>query len=304
MLKDTLPELLLGVVMLLPICKQHWLALLCCVVLLAGSPGVKARELAASADDMVEVEVATVGVAGFGGPPVVLLREPGAREVIPIFVGDNEARAILRGLAGHSMSRPMTHDLIGALLDRLDASLERVYVDAIINNTFFGMLELKLPGQAGQLHVDSRPSDAIALAIRTGAGIFVAPQVLDAAREIAYEGLDEQLVVVLGITVTPVSGDLREALSLPDRPGVLVSDVHGPAAESGLEPGALLLEVNGEIPDTPLRFLELVHDTAAEQDARLRYWQAGEEHELKLGTDVPPRQPMPQPRHELPGIRT
>ncbi|MCE8004162.1 PDZ domain-containing protein [Halomonas sp. MCCC 1A11081] len=279
--------------------------MLCGVALLAASLGTaNARELAAEIDEMVEVEIATVGVAGFGGPPVVLLREPGAREVIPIFIGVNEAGAILRGLAGERSPRPMTHDLLSDVLGEMEATLERVYVDAIVDHTFLGMLELSLPGRDERIRIDSRPSDAIALAIHAGASIHVAPQVLEAARDIEYEGLDDQVVVALGITVAPATDDLREALGLPDQPGVLVSDVRGPAAEAGLEPGALLLEVNGEVPETPLRYLELVRDTAVDEDARLRYWQQGEEHEIEVTTDVPPREPMPRPRQDVPGIRT
>jgi bifunctional DNase/RNase len=290
--------------MSLPFRWHRLLSLLCGAMLLTGSMGVGARELAADIDEMVEVEVATVGLAGFGGPPVVLLREPGAREVIPIFIGINEAGAILRGLSGERSPRPMTHDLLGSVFGEFEATLERVFVDAIIDHTFFGMLELRLQGREETLLIDSRPSDAIALAIHAGASIHVAPQVLEAARNIQYEGLDDQVVVALGITVAPVTDDLREALGLPDRPGVLVSDVHGPAAEAGLEPGALVLEVNGEVPDTPLRYLELVRDTAVDEDARLRYWQDGEENEMEVTTDVPPRQPVPRPRQDVPGIRT
>ncbi|WP_035591798.1 bifunctional nuclease domain-containing protein [Halomonas sp. KM-1] len=291
--------------MSLPKLGSYLLSLLCGVALLAASMGAaSARELAAEIDEMVEVEIATVGVAGFGGPPVVLLREPGAREVIPIFIGVNEAGAILRGLAGERSPRPMTHDLLSDVLGEMEATLERVYVDAIVDHTFLGMLELSLPGRDERVRIDSRPSDAIALAIHAGASIHVAPQVLEAARDIEYEGLDDQVVVALGITVAPVTADLREALGLPDQPGVLVSDVRGPAADAGLEPGALLLEVNGEVPETPLRYLELVRDTAVDEDARLRYWQQGEEYEIEVTTDVPPREPMPRPRQDVPGIRT
>ncbi|MGY6564386.1 bifunctional nuclease domain-containing protein [Billgrantia aerodenitrificans] len=291
--------------MSLPKLGSYLLSLLCGVALLAASMGAaSARELAAEIGEMVEVEIATVGVAGFGGPPVVLLREPGAREVIPIFIGVNEAGAILRGLAGERSPRPMTHDLLSDVLGEMEATLERVYVDAIVDHTFLGMLELSLPGRDERVRIDSRPSDAIALAIHAGASIHVAPQVLEAARDIEYEGLDDQVVVALGITVAPVTADLREALGLPDQPGVLVSDVRGPAADAGLEPGALLLEVNGEVPETPLRYLELVRDTAVDEDARLRYWQQGEEYEIEVTTDVPPREPMPRPRQDVPGIRT
>lgn len=281
--------------------RQAWLLL--GAVLLTTALEAGARELAVEVDDMVEVEVATVGLAGPFGPPVVLLREPGARQVIPIFVGPTEAGAILRGLAGERSPRPMTHDLLSDVLGEVGARLERVYVDAIVDDTFLGMLELSLPGRDDRLRIDSRASDAIALAVYAGASIHVAPQVLEAAQDIEYEGLDDRVVVALGITVAPVTEDLREALELPDRPGVLVNDVYGPAREAGLRPGALLLEVNGEVPDTPLHYLELVRDTAENEDVMLRYWQEGEELTMEVTTDVPPRQPMPKRQEDVPGVR-
>lgn len=287
---------------LLPFLRRL-LVLTLLVVLLAAWGQAAARELAAEPDTMVEVEVATVGIAGFGGVPVVLLREPGAREVIPIFIGPVEAGAILRGLSGDRPRRPMTHELLGDVLAGIEVSLERVYVDAIVDNTFLGMLELRLAGRDDPVRIDSRPSDAIALALTAGASIHVAPQVLEAAREIEYEGFDDQVVVALGITVAPLDDDLREALGLPDETGLLVSDVSGPAQEAGMAPGALLLEVNGETPESPMHFLELVRDTPEDEDARLRYWQEGEEHQLELSTDVP--DPRPRAREPAtPGIET
>lgn len=282
---------------------RRLLALPLLVVLLVAWEQAAARELAAEPDTMVEVEVATVGIAGFGGVPVVLLREPGAREVIPIFIGPVEAGAILRGLSGDRPRRPMTHELLGDVLDGIEVSLERVYIDAIVDNTFLGMLELRLAGRDDPVRIDSRPSDAIALALTAGASIHVAPQVLEAAREIEYEGFADQVVVALGISVTPLDDDLREALGLPDETGLLVSDVSGPALEAGMAPGSMLLEVNGEPPETPMHFLELVRDTPEDEDARLRYWQEGEEHELELSTDVP--DPRPRRREPAtPGIET
>ncbi|MFC3284561.1 bifunctional nuclease domain-containing protein [Litchfieldella rifensis] len=258
------------------------------------------RELAADIDDMVEVEVATVAIAGPAGPPVVLLRRPGAQEVIPIFIGPIEAGAILRGLRGDQPRRPMTHELLSDVLDGVEVRLERIYVDAIVDNIFLGMLELRVEGRDNPVRIDSRPSDAIALALFSGATIHVAPQVLDAARRIEYEGLDEQVVTALGVTVISVTDDLRDALELPDRDGVLVSGVSGPAEQAGMEPGALLLEVNDQTPETPMKFLELVRRTPSDKEARLRYWQAGEVHELDLSTDIPT--PRPRAEQEEPGI--
>ncbi len=270
----------------------------CLILLMAWSLSAQARELAVEPEEMVEVEVATVGTAGMAGVPVVLLREPGAREVIPIFIGVNEAQAILRALAGERPPRPLTHELLGDVLEGAEVSLSRVYVDALTDSTFLGMLELTLPGRDEPLRIDSRPSDAIALALNAGASIHVAPEVLEAARQIEYQGFDDQVVVALGITVTPLDDDLREALGLPDHAGVLVSDVRGEAAEAGLAPGDLLLEVNGETPDSPLHFLELVRDTPAGEPARLRAWQQGETIEVELSTEVP----MPSPRRRTPEL--
>ena len=280
-----------------PLTRQMLIALFGCLALACWPIPAGARQLAASIDEMVEVEIATIGVATFGGSPVVLLREPNARAVIPIFIGGNEAHAILRGMHRIRTPRPLTHELLASVLDGLEVHLERVYVDDLADNTFFGMLELRVAGHDAPLRIDSRPSDALALALQFGASIHVAPKVMEAARQIEFEGLDDQIVTALGITVNPVTADLRIALALPDRPGVLVSEAIGPAQEAGMESGSLIVEVNGETPNSPLQFLELVHKTPAGTDAQIRYWQDGENFEIELATDVPAprRRPAPSP---------
>lgn len=155
-----------------------WCLALC--LLLPGSP-VAARELAVPPEAMVEVEVVSVGLAG-PGVPVVLLREPGARTVIPIFIGSVEAEAIRRGLFGARPQRPLTHELLGDVLAGLEVRLERVYVDAIVDGVFLGMLELRVGKEdPTPLRIDSRASDAIALGLQSGASIHVSPQVLETA---------------------------------------------------------------------------------------------------------------------------
>lgn len=262
-------------------------------------PFAQARELAVEPDEFVEVEIATVGVSPFGSP-VILLREPEAREVIPIFIGTAEAKSILRALRGLEPQRPMTHDLLGKVYGAFDARLVRVYVDDLRDDIFFGMLEFEVEGHDEPLRIDSRPSDALALALRAGATIHVAPKVREAARRIEYEGLENEVVSAIGLTVSPVTPELREALELPDRDGVLVTDSRAAAAEAGIVPGALIVTVNGEVPTTPWRFLELVRDTAEDENARIVYWQEGEEHEIELPTDVP--DPEPRDPEEDEGI--
>ncbi|QJQ95101.1 MULTISPECIES: bifunctional nuclease domain-containing protein [Halomonadaceae] len=264
------------------------------LLLLGVLEGAIGRELAVDVEEMVEVEVATIGMERHTGLPVVLLREPGANEVITIFVGAAEAEAILRSLHGVRPRRPLTHDLLSSVLEGTEMRLERVYVDALEANTFLGMLELRIAGRDAPVRIDSRPSDAIALALQAGASVHVAPQVMAAAQHIEFEGLDDQVLTALGITVAPVTEDLRDALQLPDREGVLITDVSGPAEQAGMQPGALLLEVNERTPLTPMQFLESVRATPRGEKARLRYWQQGGEQQLELPTDVPaPRQRRP-----------
>ncbi|MEF8833715.1 MAG: bifunctional nuclease domain-containing protein [Halofilum sp. (in: g-proteobacteria)] len=262
-------------------------------VLLIAAPALAAagRELAAPADAFVEVEVATVGMATPHGAPVVLLREPDGGEMIPVFIGHDSARAILLALRDAQPPRPMTHDLLGSVIGSLDARLTRIYVDDIADDTFLGMLELKVDGRDEPVRVDTRPSDGIALALRTGASIHVAPKVLDRARLIEYRGLDEddQVVTAVGITVMAPTAELREALGLPDREGVVVTEAIGTARGAGLEPGALVVAVNGETPESPMGFLRLVHATPGTERVRIRYWLNGTTEEVRLHTRVPDR---------------
>lgn len=252
--------------------------------------GAHARDLSVDEDELVQVEIATLGVAGHGAP-VVLLREPDAREVIPVIIGPAEAESIMRAMREIETPRPMTHDLFGNVFEALDARLVRVIVDDLVDNTFLGILELEVEGRDEVVRIDTRPSDGMALAIRSGATIHVTPTVMEAAQHIDYEGLEDQVVTALGITVGLVTDDLRTALDLPDETGVLVTGVTGPAAEAGMEPGALIVAVNDEAPEAPMDYLELVRDTPEDTDAVIRYWQAGETLELEVPTDVPDPQP-------------
>jgi len=99
--------------------------------------------------------------------------------VLPIFVGQFEAFAISVALEGDSPDRPFTHDLIRLMLERLDATIERVVIDDLWNETFYAKIGVvKLGGET--MEIDARPSDAIALALRVRAPIYMAETVLEA----------------------------------------------------------------------------------------------------------------------------
>jgi len=108
----------------------------------------------------------------------VLLRDNRGRRV-PIFVGQFEAFAISLALEGDAPDRPFTHDLIRLLLERLDATIEGVVIDDLWNETFYAKIALVKPG-GETMDIDARPSDAIALALRVRAPIYMAESVLEA----------------------------------------------------------------------------------------------------------------------------
>jgi bifunctional DNase/RNase len=128
---------------------------------------------------MVPVRVLGVAVDG-RMQPVVLLTPldggEGPRTLVPIWVGAQEAASISVAVQGEEPPRPLSHDLMKRLLDTVGASVDRVDVTRIEDGTFYAVLGLTTPG--GQVALDCRPSDAIALAARVGAPIFVAESVI------------------------------------------------------------------------------------------------------------------------------
>ncbi|MEO8195591.1 MAG: bifunctional nuclease family protein [Thermoanaerobaculia bacterium] len=114
--------------------------------------------------------------------PVLLLHAVEGRVVLPIWIGQVEANAIAMALEGIREPRPMTHDLMKSILVELTVELVRVEVWALREGTFYGRLRLRRGGE--EFQVDARPSDAIALSVRTGASIWVAREVVDEALEL------------------------------------------------------------------------------------------------------------------------
>jgi len=112
--------------------------------------------------------------------PVIVLREIDGERMLPIWVGIFEANAIQLQMEGVQTPRPMTHDLLKTVIDELGGHLERIVVCDLRDNTFYAALHVLSP--SGPRVVDARPSDAIALALRTGARIFVEEAVIQSAR--------------------------------------------------------------------------------------------------------------------------
>jgi hypothetical protein len=124
-----------------------------------------------------EVSIYGVSFDVVGKQPIVLLKTLDGNKFLPIWIGHPEAAAILMKLQGAPTPRPMTHDLVTDMLGELNASVRRIAVTELRENTFYAVITLQVNGS--EVEIDSRPSDALALAVRTSAPIFVADQVID-----------------------------------------------------------------------------------------------------------------------------
>jgi bifunctional DNase/RNase len=123
------------------------------------------------------MEVKALIVDPIANMPVVILRDADDKSFLPIWVGVFEANAIALQIEGIRTPRPMTHDLLRETISRLDGNVERVVITKLVENTFFAEIHLLVGGR--EVVIDSRPSDAIALALRTSSPVFVEESVLE-----------------------------------------------------------------------------------------------------------------------------
>jgi bifunctional DNase/RNase len=142
-----------------------------------------------------EMKIYGVSYDMVGKQPIVLLKTADGRRFLPIWIGAPEATAILAKLQNTETPRPMTHDLLRTIVEEMCATVVRIAVTELRDNTFYARIVLTRNGD--ELEIDSRPSDAIALAVRVNAPIFAADEVI-AESAIEFEGEpagDEQNVV-------------------------------------------------------------------------------------------------------------
>ena len=143
----------------------------------------KARALterkAVEEDTLVEMAVETVGMSEIDHQPVVVLKEKAGERYLPIWIGFAEANAIAVIIEGVDVPRPLTSDLLCSIMNRLGASINSIIINDLKDNTFYANIILKV--NWAEMKIDSRPSDAIAIAVRAGAPIYVKEAVLDKA---------------------------------------------------------------------------------------------------------------------------
>ena len=128
---------------------------------------------------MIEMTIDSIRVSLMNYQRVVILKEKLSERYLPIWIGPAEADAIAVKLQGVAVPRPLTHDLLSSVIDTLGGSVNSIIVNDLKNDTFFAKVIIEVDGK--QMEVDSRPSDALALAVRTGVPIFADESVLDKA---------------------------------------------------------------------------------------------------------------------------
>jgi bifunctional DNase/RNase len=143
---------------------------------------------------MQEMVIYGVSFDLVGKQPIVLLKTADGNKFLPIWIGHPEAAAILMTLQGATTPRPMTHDLVADMLDQLDAQVVRITVTELRESTFYASITVQQNGS--EIEIDSRPSDAIALAVRAEAPIYAASDVIEeSAIEFEGEDVNEEEIV-------------------------------------------------------------------------------------------------------------
>lgn len=221
----------------------------------------------------VDMHVASLGRDSRSDSPVVVLEADEGPDVLHIWIGFPEARAISMAMEGIEPPRPMTHDLMRDIVGKLGGRLLEVEVSDLRDSTFIATLAIEVQGK--RVTVDARPSDAIALSLRAGTPIRVRRDVLDRAQR-ALRDPRAASVDPWGIAVQMVDADLAEAFSLQAVAGVLVNEVRsgGLGAAIGLRRGDVINRVNAEM-------IASVEDFSRSADDAL----TGEQVELVLQRD-------------------
>jgi uncharacterized protein len=190
--------------------------------------------------DQVRVDVTDVAYDHSTGAHYLVLEEKSGRRVLPIAIGDDEAQAIMFELRGIKPERPLTYELLLRFIDLTGNKVDRVVIGDVRDEVYYAKVYLDHDRYA----LDSRPSDAIALAIGANAPIFVADKLLEAATA-ETRIAPVNLVKALGMTMQELTPELARYFGASVHSGVLVSDIGTDAQKAGVERGDIVTEVDG-----------------------------------------------------------
>ena len=196
---------------------------------------------------VIEMKVKTVVIDPNAQSPVVVLEGVAAKEFLPIWIDVPEARAISMEIEQVKTPRPLTHDLIRNILNGLGAKVNRVTITDLRNNTYMATISMAIKGQESE--IDSRPSDAIAIALRMNAPIYVSLQVIEKSKPSAGPtSRTEQTQRRLGLQAQELTAELAKLMDSQSAHGVIVTEVMtGSAAmKADIQRGDIITKINDQ----------------------------------------------------------
>ena len=196
----------------------------------------------------------------------MLLEDKRDGRSLPITIGDEEARAIMFEMHGIRPERPLTCELLRDVIEQTGNHVDRVVVADVRDEVYFARIYL----DNGRYMIDSRPSDAIALAIGVNAPIFVASKLFEGSAQ-AGVGVRSppRTARAAGITVQELTPDLAEGFGVRPDSGVVVADLDSSAERAGLERGDIVIDADGRRVATPGDFIRIAAAAKAGGDSRL-----------------------------------
>jgi len=198
-------------------------------------------------NQFLEMRVRGIAAQESASSPVVILETKDSDRALFIWVGVPEATAIELELNHIAAPRPMTHDLLKNILEKLDAKVKKVRITELKGNTYYANIDLM--AKEGEVIIDSRPSDAIALALRTNSPIYVAKKIIDERSiDLSVEAeAGEESFSKYGMGVQTLTPSLAKLLQVSEGEGVLVAQVESntAAAQAGLNRGDVITQIGG-----------------------------------------------------------
>lgn len=235
-----------------------------------------------------EMKVQRVMLDPYSKVPVVVLESIRDKRMVPIWIDVPEAKSIALELEHVETPRPLTHDLIRNILQGIGARLQGVTITDLRQNTYFAVLNLHLGGRDHR--IDSRPSDAIAVALRMKAPIYASARVLAKAGPTPFsDGSAEELRRSLGIHPQNLTPDLINLLELKIKQGVLVADVTlgSVAAGAGIQRGDIITKLNDRPVDNISDLASSIQRVKTKSPARIRLEIIRKGKPATLAVDLP-----------------
>jgi bifunctional DNase/RNase len=228
----------------------------------------------------IEMEVKGVRLDAIGQNPVVILADKDGKKALPIWIGLLEANAIDKELKNITTARPMTHDLLHSILTQAHVKVKEVKIVDLKDNTYYATLFLKL--NQGLIEVDSRPSDAIIIALKSKTPIFVSAKILD-ERGVALTKKND-FGERYGIRIQELTPSLASHFNFKGQKGVLVSEVisGSPSEASGIKAGDIITKVNSKELGIVQEFEEIFDTAKVGSSLQILLFRDGKFQEVNL----------------------